>query len=284
MPLSHNSKGSLQVDRGGLAGAAYLQLYAVTQDKSWLEAASRIADTLKKNQFPEGRWPLRVEPQTGKVLSDYTAAQPESFLLLDELIRNHGRKDLGETLGKSVAWMLENPCKTYFWTSGFEDCGGAEERSLTGVDAIYFIEYLLRNAAAGNHYERTARDLMNYVEDQFVEWEPTGNQITPGVREQYRCYINEDAIVGLYIGACMAFHAKTREEVWLKKARAMADTLTAIQHPDGFYPTFMTHKPSKENPTELKGINYGDIWPNCSAYAGWMLLRLGEHVKAGGAR
>ncbi len=85
--------------------------------------------------------------------------------------------------------------------------------------------------------------------------------------------------MGIYLSACIAFHARTREEVWLKKARAMADTLTAIQHPDGFYPTFMTHKPSKENPAELGSINYGGIWPNCTAQTGYRLLLLGEYLK-----
>ena len=283
LPLSHAGKGSTQVDRGGIAGRAYLDLYAVTRDKTWLDAAGRIADTLKKNQLPEGCWPFRVEPQTGKVLSKYTADQAESILMLDELIRNHGRKDLRETLDKAVAWMLENPCRTYRWAGGFEDCGGEENGSLTGVGAALFIEYLLRHAGPGNRYEQIAQDLLRYIDDQFVEWEPTGNQITPGVREQYACYVNEDAIVGLYIRVCMAFHTKTRDEVWMRKARAMADTLTAVQHADGFYPTFMTHKPSKASPTELKDINYTSIWPNCSAYAAWMLLRLGEYVKAANA-
>ena len=59
----------------------------------------------------------------------------------------------------------------------------------------------------------------------------------------------------------------------------MADTLTAIQHSSGFYPTAMAHKPSKENPTELKGVNPDEVWADCGAYAGEMLLRLGEYVR-----
>ena len=51
-----------------------------------------------------------------------------------------------------------------------------------------------------------------------------------------------------------------------KEGPALADTLTAVQHPSGFYPTWMNHKPSKEAPSELKDVNYGGIWPNCSSY------------------
>lgn len=78
----------------------------------------------------------------------------------------------------------------------------------------------------------------------------------------------------------MNFHAKTKDEAWLKKARALADTLTAVQHVSGFYPTWMSHKPSKDAPGELKDINYVDLWPNCSSYDGEMLLRLDEYIKS----
>jgi hypothetical protein len=74
VPMSHSPR-KFQVARGGMAGMAYLDLHAATRDKTWLDAATRIADTLKKNQLPEGRWPFRVEPQTGKVLEDYTSDQ-----------------------------------------------------------------------------------------------------------------------------------------------------------------------------------------------------------------
>jgi maltose/maltodextrin transport system substrate-binding protein len=120
VPMSHNPK-VFQVARGGMAGMAYLDLYTATQDKTWLDAATRIAATLKKNQLPEGRWPFRVDPQTGKVLEDYTSDQSEAILLLDDLVRNHGQKDLQDTIDKAVRWMLENPCKTFQWQQQWDD-------------------------------------------------------------------------------------------------------------------------------------------------------------------
>jgi maltose/maltodextrin transport system substrate-binding protein len=279
VPMSHHPK-VFQVARGGMAGMAYLDLYAATQDKTWLDAATRIADTLKKNQLPEGRWPFRVEPQTGKVLEDYSSDQAEAILLLDELVRNHGQKDLQETLDKAVRWMLENPCKTFQWQQQWDDIGTVKPYgNLSWYDTALFIEYLLWHATPQNNYEAVAKDLARYIEDQFVEWEPVGNEITPGVREQYVCYPIIDWHCAHYIRVCMDFHAKTKDDVWLKKACALADTLTVVQHPSGFYPTWMNHKPSKEVPTELKDVNYSHIWPNCSSYVGEMLLRLGEYVK-----
>jgi maltose/maltodextrin transport system substrate-binding protein len=280
VPRSH--KGAVfQVCRAGMAGVAYLELYEITKDEQWLAAAIRIGETLQKMQRPKGRWPWRVEPQTGKILADYTSDQAEAILLLDELIGKHNGKDLEPVRDKAVRWMLENPCKTFIWQNQYEDTNyDAPYTNLEWFDTALMIEYLLRHATEKNEYEKIATELSHYIEDQFVEWEPCGNEITPGVREQYCCYWIIDAHYAFYIRMCMAFHAKTKDEVWLKKARALADTLTAAQHPDGFYPTWMRHKPSKENPQELKDINYQDVWPNCTAFSGAMLIRLGEYIKA----
>ena len=108
MPLSHHPE-CLQVGRAGMVGMAYLDLHAATRDESFLKAAMRIGDTLKKTQLDDGRWYFRVDPQAGKMLEDYTSDQAEAILLLDELIRNHKRDDLAETRDKAVGGMLANP-------------------------------------------------------------------------------------------------------------------------------------------------------------------------------
>jgi len=140
--------------------------------------------------------------------------------------------------------------------------------------------WLLRHAEGNNGYEALAGELARYIEDQVVEWEPSGNAITPGVREQYCCYQAIGAHAGRYMDLCLAFHGRTGDRAWLAKARAMADTLTAAQHPDGYYPTWMdtgSFAPTAEAPFELKGVNYGDIWPNCVSEPAAILLQLSSY-------
>jgi len=285
MPLSHDSDQSLQIGSSARGGLCYFELYDVTQDKSWLDAAGRIGDTLKKTQLSYGRWPWRVEPRTGKTLSDYTSDQVFAIVLLDELASRRGRQDLIETRDRAVAWMLANPCKTFRWEGLFEDVGDQPPFSnLHFFDTMWFVEHLMRYATAGNGYEKIALEQMLYAEDQFVEWEPTGNYVTPGCREQYVCYHVIAGHAANYIRACLACHVRTRDDIWLKKARAMADTLTCIQHAQGFYGTFPTHEPTKEVPGGLRNLSYGDIWSNDTSYCGEMLLRLNEYMKTAGAK
>jgi len=282
----------LQVARCGMIGSAYLMLYKATKDKTWLDAANRIADTLKKTQLPEGRWPFRVIPKDGSIVINYTSDQALPILLFDELIREHGRADLKPTLDKAVMWMLENPCRTYLWTHEYDDLGAfVPYDNLEFYDALHFIEYLLRHASPQNDYEKVSNDLMQYIEDQFVEWgeaprHPTPgvlqdkgglNQITPGVREQYKCYNIIAGHSAFYIRTCLNFYAKTKDEIWLKKSRAMADTLTAVQHPDGYYPTWMDAESQSGEPLK---IGYKDVWPNDTAFIAEMLYRLDVLLKA----
>ena len=279
MPLSHHAE-CLQIGRAGMVGMAYLDLYAATRDASFLKAATRIGDTLKKTQLDDGRWYFRVDPQTDKMLEDYTSDQAEAILLLDELIRNHGKKDLVKTRDKAVGWVLANPCKTFHWQQQWDDVKTlAPYENLEWYDTGLFIEFLLRYATPENGYAETARNLLHYIDDQFIEWEPSGEYITPGAREQYVCYHVIDWHTAHYIRVCMAFHRHTKDDAYLRKACAMANTLTLIQHPDGFYPTWMKHKPAENNPWQLRDIHYGDIWANCTSYTGEMLMKLGEYLK-----
>jgi len=291
MPISHE-KSRLQIGRAGMAGIAYLDLYSLTEDKDLLHAAMRIADTLKATQLKDGRWYFRVVPETGKVLIDYTSDQVEALLFLDELITRHHRIDLIQTRDKAVNWMLDNPCKTFTWQPQWDDVNHVEPyKNAEWYDTSLFIEYLLRNTTPQNNYEEVADSLFRYIEDQFVEWEPVDSithggvkvsaderYITPGVREQYGCYHVIDWHVAHYVRVCMAFHKYSKDEGYLNRAKAMADTLTAIQHPDGFYPTWMNHRPSLESPRKLRGINYDNTWSSCTSYTGEMLMKFGEYL------
>ena len=274
MPLSHRPGNYLQVSRTAMAGMAYIDLAAATGDKTFLDAAMRIADALKATQLPDGRWYFRVDPRTGKAAEDYTSDQAEAIVFLDALADQHGRIDLTATRDKAVQWMLANPVKTRHWQQQWDDVPiKAPYENLEFYDTVFFGLFLLKHATPQNGYKETAAELYRYIEDQFVLWENSYNPefIAPSVKEQYLCYIPIDWHAAHFIRFSMAMHQATGQAVYLEKARAMADSLTAVQHPDGYYPTWMRRKGA--------GIDYGDIWPNCTSYTGEMLMRLGRYIE-----
>jgi len=279
MPQSHGP-GVLQLSRTAMAGMAYLDLFAATKDQAFLDAANRIAETLKATQLPDGRWYFRVNPVDGKVIEDYTSDQAEAIFFLDALIRSHGRQDLAETCQRAVHWMLDNPVKTQHWQQQWDDVGTHVPYSnLEFYDAVFLALYLLEHATPGNEYQRIACGLFRYIEDQFVLWENSCDRrfITPGVLEQYKCYEVIDWHAAHVIRLCQALHKATGERLYLQKAQALADTLTVIQHPQGYYPTWMRQKPAQD-PDELGPIDYGDLWPNCMSYTAETLMKFGQYL------
>ncbi|MGD0093793.1 MAG: hypothetical protein ABSE73_28120 [Planctomycetota bacterium] len=279
MPPSHGP-GVLQVSRTAMAGMAYLELLAATKDTTFLDAANRIADTLKATQLPEGRWYFRVNPASGEALEDYTSDQAEAIFLLDGLIRNHGRNDLAEPCKRAVKWMLDNPVKTHYWQQQWDDVGPLEPYSnLEFYDTVFFALYLLEHATPENGYRQSACGLFRYIEDQFVLWENSCDRrfITPGVLEQYRCYEVIDWHAAHVIRLCQALHKTTGKRLYLQKAQALADTLTVIQHPEGYYPTWMRREPPLD-PNELGQVDYSGLLPNCMSYTAEIMMKFGRYL------
>ena len=274
MPLSHKPGNYLQVCRAPMAGMAYLDLAAATGDKTFIDAAMKIADTLKSTQAADGRWHFRVDPRTGKVAEDYTSDQAEAIAFLDALADRHGRKDLAAARDKAVEWMLANPVKTHHWQQQWDDVPirGPYE-NLEFYDTVFLGQFLLEHATPQNGYRQVAADLFRYVEDQFVLWENSYDRgfIAPSVKEQYLCYVPIDWHAAHFIRFAMAMHQATGEAVYLEKARAMADSLAAVQHPDGYFPTWMRRKGTE--------VDYSDVWPNCTSYTGEMLMKFGKYVQ-----
>ncbi len=58
----------------------------------------------------------------------------------------------------------------------------------------------------------------------------------------------------------------------------MADTLTAVQHPDGYYPTYLRRTALGADRDALGTVDYGGLWANCMSYSAEMLMKLGNHI------
>ena len=281
MPLSHRSGEYLQISRTAMLGSAYLDLFAAGGGERFLNAAFRIADTLKERQLPDGRWYFRVDPRTGSVAEDYTSDQAEAVDFFDALIEQHGRADLAAARDKAVGWMLENPVKTHHWQQQWDDVPlVAPFKNLEFYDAALFAVHLAHHATPENHYLETAADLFRWTEDQFVLWEDSFdmNFVTPGVQEQYLCYITIDWHVAHFIRLCQAMHQATGDAIYLKKAVAMADSLTRVQHPKGYFATWMRRLPATQ-PGQPGPVSFEGLWPNCMSYTAEQLIKFDRYLK-----
>lgn len=157
-----NGKGITQPDKAGSFGYELVNLYKMTGEQKYLDAAKRIAGTLSehiiKGDSLRSPLPFRVNAKTGETgsLFDnmgsgkrvkpalYTSNWTGTMMLFRELARlDPVKKDLYEkNFNTFLEWMKEYPFKSNKWGPFFEDIPGWSD---TQTNAISFAMFILQN-------------------------------------------------------------------------------------------------------------------------------------------
>jgi len=165
-----NGKGFLQPDKAGNFGYELVNLYKITGQKKYLDAAVRIAETLVSKMKPGNNdrspWYFRVNAKTGrpgfffnnnpdnffdnnpagKKITEalYTANWTGTLLLFEELMKfdNSNRAAFEKSFQNLLTWMKDYPLKTNKWGPFFEDIPGWSD---TQTNAITFAMFILQH-------------------------------------------------------------------------------------------------------------------------------------------
>jgi hypothetical protein len=157
-----NGKGITQPDKAGSFGLELVNLYRITNDRKYLDAAIRIAETLAKHIQPgngdRSPLPFRVNAKTGEAgllfnnngsgsavesalyTSNWTGTM-RLFEALQELDRDN--KNLYEkSFNIFNEWMRNYPLKTNKWGPFFEDIPGWSDTQTNAISyAIYIMDH-----------------------------------------------------------------------------------------------------------------------------------------------
>jgi len=265
------------------AGIAYLALYRATGEEKYLDAALTIADFYKRTLRPEGSWYLLYDCRTGKPLKDNLCLEfrfVEFFDSLFELTQKTCWRELKET---HYSYICSTCLTHYNWEGQFEDIPvTGNYRNLTHFAAGKMIGYIAENAAQDPEQIEVAKDLMRFIEDQFVVWgefpywseRPTREHHTPAGLEQYLCYVPIDSSTATIVRGFMDTYRLTKERLYLEKAMALADAITRHQDKDGMIPTFFIGERC-----EYGRFNY---WINCQIHTTGILSELASLTEAEG--
>lgn len=264
------------------AGNAYLDLYDVTKDQKYLDAAKLIAETYTSTQMENGSWYLFVDRETGKPTAANIAIPTSTINYFDRLTKGYGVKGLEAAKRKAFNWIMNNPVKTFDWHGQFEDIYERPPyHNLSREQACDLAIYLLRNSQDNSQNIKLAEELIRFSEDQFVIWEKpmditvgkavpgniSKNWITPSVQEQYVYWMPVGRTAGIMVTTFWEAYKVTKNEMYLAKAKSIANTFTVVQKlHDGDFPTFFTkHK-----------MNY---WLNSNVYPAKVLMDLENNIK-----
>ncbi len=266
------------------AGIAYLALAKATGDDKYLNAALTIADFYKENRHPAGSWYLLYDTNTGKPLKDNLCVEfrfVEFFQAIYEITQEPLWREMAEA---HYRYISEVCLKNYNWEGQFEDVAvTGNYRNLTHFAANKLIGYIADYQRDDQEMVETAKDLMRFVEDQFVLWDAVpswlenedGVRHTPAGLEQYLCYAPIDSSTAAIARGFMSMYRLTNDRLYLEKAMALADAITRRQDAEtGLIPTFFIGE----------NCAYGrfNYWINCQIVTTNILRELAELTEAEG--
>lgn len=154
-----NGTGITQPDKAGTFGYELVNLYKITGNSKYLDAAKKIAHTLA-SKIIEGDsirspLPFRVNAVTGEIgsLFDsndnsrkvrpalYTANWTGTMMLFEEMRKLDPVNDkmYGRSFNVFLEWMKENPLRTNKWGPFFEDIPGWSDTQTNAVSFAMFI-------------------------------------------------------------------------------------------------------------------------------------------------
>ena len=234
-------------------GQGYLDLYAATGDTRYFDAAKRIAATYGKSQLPSGTWHLKVDNRTGEPIAPIELIPSVVISFLDRLSADFGCEHVRSTRDRAIAWMMQNPVRTFDWKAQFDDAKvrGPYE-NLSKHEASEFAAFLFRTSKGDAQKIKIAEEILRFSEDQFVIWDhppdlKTRNEklkpdqwFTPCSAEQYAMFEPISGSSAFMIVAYVRAYDATGKRIYLDKADALANALMrAQQYHHGRYPTRM---------------------------------------------
>jgi maltose/maltodextrin transport system substrate-binding protein len=240
-----SNKGRIMLIYPAEVALSYIELYKVTKDQKFLDAAKKIAGTYLKYQGEDGSWPLVLKTDDGSSpyknrLCPISGAMPMLYSLYKETNDNVYLV----AADKAFAYLEKGPLETWNWEGQFEDVTPLSPyNNLTKHNACSSAIYLLERFPKNKAKLDLAREILRFAEDQFVCWERpfvgiestpyfgdnkegTATWVLPGVLEQYYWYVPIDASAAKLIRTYLALYRAEGNKLDLAKARALGDSIT----------------------------------------------------------
>lgn len=264
-------------------GKAYLNLEAATGDRKYLDAARKIAEHYRDNVQENGSWILLRDVHTGEPLRADCCDPLERIVPFLMQFYERTGEEIWKTLADgAIAYVEKTELASYEWGAQFEDSSCSENYSnMTHYGAGALVRYYAQYHAHDEEKMKIADDLMRFIEDQFVVWKrpapwhlcnfDTSLFHTPCGYEQYGWYVPIDASTGDIIESFVAMYKAGRGELHLEKAKALADSIIAMQTDAGLIPT---HWNSPEY-----AVAPCNFWINCMFASTNSITKLAEVVE-----
>lgn len=173
-------KGFTQPDKAGSFGLELVNLYKMTGQRNYLEAAIKIANTLAKHTTKgdsiHSPMPFKVNAETGEVgsftasledqtitgISCYTTnwAPTMSLFLSLEALKTGQTKDYQTAFQLLLDWTKAYPLKNNRWGPFFEDVSGWSD---TQINAMTFARFIMEHQTYFTDWQKEVQEIIDWV-------------------------------------------------------------------------------------------------------------------------
>ena len=260
---------------------AYLDLEAATHDKKYYDAAMAVAEYMADHVEESGSWSLVRSISTGEILNrDLCDPLQVICPFLMKMYSRTGDEKWKKLADNGIAYVERTKLPGYLWGAQFEDSRvSVNYANLSHYPATALVRFYATYYKDDEKKMKIARDVMRFAEDQFVIWKrpspwncrdfDTSLWPTPCGLEQYVWHVPIDASTADIMKTFLVMYQAGCGDVFLKKAKALGDSITRQQQPDGMIPTHWMNKDYLHG----KGL-----WINCLFASSTALLELGEFL------
>ena len=263
--------GTMMMIYPAQAGNAYAALEKATGNPVYLEEALKIGRYYLNTVEPNGSWYLVRSCETGEPLTDNYISPLESIVpLMNALYERTGDPVWKKLSERCIEYVEKTQLTTYNWEGQFEDSPlSTNYMNLTHYGPTSLAVYYCSNRADKPEYIELAKEMMRFVEDQFVVWKRAcpwphpapddglpydpSKYHTPCGLEQYGWHVPIDASTSWILKGFLALYKAGCGGLYLAKAKALADQLTRVQHENGQIPTHWMNTEAAEK----------NFWFNC---------------------
>ena len=257
-------------------GDMYMDLSDATGDDTYRKEALKIADYYVNTIEENGSWYLVRSVETGEPTVNNFVSPIQSVIPFLMKVYDYTKNEkYKKTADRAVEYVIKTQLSEYNWEGQFEDILPSNKYyNLTQYGPVNLAIYYAKYYADNEKCLKTAVELMRFVEDQFVVWnrhspwhpdnetsQEKGASVSkwhsPAALEQYSWYVPIDASIANVIMGFIALYDAGCGELYLAKAKVLADQLTIIQQENGRIPThLMNTKDADDN-----------FWYNCMFYS-----------------
>jgi hypothetical protein len=156
-------------DKVAQVARAYLDFYALTSEKKYLEIGTRCAEVLAQKIRPSDAthspWPFRVDVRDGSVVEEYTSHWIPAVRLFDELTRL-GVNGYQSIRNQAWAWIEQYPLKNNIWKGHFEDIRlDPNNENRDQVSSLETARYILQNKEKFPDWRAQVKGLIDWVKE-----------------------------------------------------------------------------------------------------------------------